>query len=525
MLLRTPRRLRGRLSDERGIALVMALGFMTVLAISTAALATLVTSNEKAFSRDREETRALNIAEAGVNVGLAYLNVNVSDLGLADGTLVPAAAWQTGAYDGGSYRWRAVRLSHDSGSSVATWQVTSVGTSPTGTVSRQVSVKTTATTSSTSFSSSQAWTYGLFVASPTGCTTMSGGIAVTMSVYIRGDLCFNGAAGSIGNPGSGPKTNVYVGGKVIISSNSGNGDKVGNQGGRIGNFTSVGGCKGGNGNNATFNPNFCGSGATPPDGTSSKIWADNYSSAQLAIAKPTIDPEAIYASGDWQHPVCSSGSFTFDGNATRNTSVGDFTLMPSSSFDCTVYTNSFHTTVRGRLKWDNAAKQLTAQGTIYVDGNLKVAGSSGSYATPELVDDQNIGATLYVNGSVDVSGGSALCGPGATVSGNSCNGLWVAHDGALAVIAVNAGGVSPGWKMIGTAEWNVIAYVVGGYDDGGSAKVTGPIITDTAVIHGSPDTTDVLDPPDGAPGAAHTTQSAAWGTTLNGSWAQSPVSP
>ena len=514
ILRRARRRVRERLSDERGIALIMALGFMAVMAISTAAIATLVTSNEKAFSRDREETRALNIAEAGVNDGLAYINENVSDLGLPANTQVPSSGWQTRAYDGGSFRWRATKLSQDAASGLGTWVVTAVGTSPTGAVSRQVSIKTTATTTSTSFSASQAWTYGLFVASPSGCANMLGSVAVTMRVYIQGDLCMNGGA-SIANPPSGSKVSVFVGGTLTISG----GPTIGASANRISNFTSVGGCKSG----SAFSPTFCGSGTTPPGGSTSKVWADTYNTAQPAITKPLIYPAAIYTSGDWRNPVCSTGSFTFDTDTVRNTSVGNFTLMPSSSFDCTVYTNSSHTTVRGRLAWNNSTKVLTAQGTVFVDGNLRVTGGSGSYLAPEL-PGQGKGATLYVNGTVTSSGNSTLCGPGATPSGSACTGLWDASDGeALAIVAVNAGGASVGWSMTGNAEWNVISYVVGEYDDGGTAHVTGPIITDKAKVHGTPDTTDVLDPPDGAPGSAYTTQSAAWGTTLNGSWTQTPV--
>jgi len=68
----------------------------------------------------------------------------------------------------------------------------------------------------------------------------------------------------------------------------------------------------------------------------------------------------------------------------------------------------------------------------------------------------------------------------------------------------------------------VLAYVVGNYDDGGSAKVTGPIITDTATVHGTPDTTDVTDPPPGMPGAAGFTSSTTW-AVAHGTWRQVPA--
>ena len=59
--------------DDRGIALVMALLIVAALSISTASIATLVTSNEHFFGRDRQETLAFNTAEAGVNYAIATL--------------------------------------------------------------------------------------------------------------------------------------------------------------------------------------------------------------------------------------------------------------------------------------------------------------------------------------------------------------------------------------------------------------------------------------------------------------------
>jgi Tfp pilus assembly protein PilX len=66
-------RLSARLRDERGVALVLALLITSALTITTAGLALLVTSNEHAFGRDRQETLAFNTAEAGLNYAVAYL--------------------------------------------------------------------------------------------------------------------------------------------------------------------------------------------------------------------------------------------------------------------------------------------------------------------------------------------------------------------------------------------------------------------------------------------------------------------
>src|SRR5512132_3902530 len=67
------RRLRSLVRDESGTSLVLALLVAAALTISTASLTSLVTSNETSFGRDRQEARAFNVAEAGLNYAVSYL--------------------------------------------------------------------------------------------------------------------------------------------------------------------------------------------------------------------------------------------------------------------------------------------------------------------------------------------------------------------------------------------------------------------------------------------------------------------
>ena len=55
------------------MALVLALIVVAAMSISTVALVGLVTSNETAFGRDRQEIRALNIGQSGLNYGVSYM--------------------------------------------------------------------------------------------------------------------------------------------------------------------------------------------------------------------------------------------------------------------------------------------------------------------------------------------------------------------------------------------------------------------------------------------------------------------
>ncbi len=251
------------------------------------------------------------------------------------------------------------------------------------------------------------------------------------------------------------------------------------------------------------------------------MYADTYSNVPLTISKPYADAVGTYAKGDWKNPVCSTGSFTFDNDTTRNTSVGDFTMMTGSSYNCTVYKAGLpHVSGNelGTLAWNAATKQLTISGVIYVDGNLKFnGGDNGTYS--------GFGA-LWVNGTVSTNGNSALCGPPSTLgaSQGTCSGTWDGSVAAMTITAVNANNSSPGWQMNGTAEIDAAAYVNGLFAESGTAFVTGPVITDSASLTGTPKHTDVTNPPPNTPGGPETSVVATWGHVIKGTWRQCPVS-
>src|SRR3954452_183976 len=71
---RVPRRLSVRLSDERGIALVMALGIMLVLAIALTSTIYVASSSGRHASSSNAGQKAFALAEAGVNNAVSVLN-------------------------------------------------------------------------------------------------------------------------------------------------------------------------------------------------------------------------------------------------------------------------------------------------------------------------------------------------------------------------------------------------------------------------------------------------------------------
>jgi Tfp pilus assembly protein PilX len=501
---RLARVLRLLARDERGMALVMSLAIVIALTISTAGLVELVRAQEHAFGRDRQEERAFNAGEAGVNAAISSLSQLASYSYAQNATVSSSGSTSLG---GASYTWTATKTSA-AGSATDYWTVTGTGTY--GSVSRKVVVQTVANNSSSYVPASGAWGYGIFVANPSGCTDVGGTVSLTLSVFVLGDLCLNGSAtNSILEPNaSGAQVvDVYVQGSLYI----GNNPSIGTSARRIRSATVVNGC---------FLKNVakvCNAGN--PIGKASNVYASTYSTSPLSITKPTADAVATYAAGDWANPVCSTGSFTFDTNTTRDTSVGNFTFMTGSKYNCTVYkAGAPHTAgnEEGTISWDPSTKALAVSGTLYVDGNLNLAGGDNGAYTGF--------ASIWVNGTVQTNGNSAWCGPPSTLSGSNCSGTWDGAVGAISVTAVNAGNASPGWKMNGNTELDVAAYVNGLFQESGTAFVTGPVITDSASLSGTPKHTDVTNPPPNTPGASTTNTSSTWGHVVKGTWRQCPVS-
>jgi hypothetical protein len=466
---------------------VLALVIMGTLSITIASVALYTTSNETQSARDRDVARALNTAEAGLNNALSVLTQQDSTGSSPIGSTLASTTF---SLDGGSGTYSATK------NSGLEWTISATGTSPNGHVTRRLELKLDGTQSTQSTAQSPVYGYGFFVNATTGCTTIAGNSPVQVSVFVRNDLCLTGNA-TISQPGVTSNTlTVYVGGKYTATSNP----AVGASTQKIQTFTAVGGCQRQNANV------ICSTSAQ------SKVYSNAYSSTPSALTKPTADAAAVYASGNWNSPVCSLGSFTFDGDTTLNASLGSVDLLQSNtrpSFDCTVW-NPAGTSQIGRLAWNLATKVLTISGTILIDGGLSFSGQTSATYTGF--------GSIYANGLVTTTGQAAICGPPAVPNGSSCTGNWLPALGALAIIALN------GWSMSGQSEFNVIAYVNGAFSATGGAVVTGPAIADTATLSGNGKFATVTTVPPGTPGAASSVTTTTW-KVLPGSWRQLLTAP
>ncbi len=510
------RRLRLRAAEERGVTLIIALLITSALTITTAALALLVTSNEHAFGRDRQETLAFNTGEAGLNYAISYLaqttDPNGSDpIGTQEPTQasysaftdVPPSNAHTFSNSGtpaGTFtgKWWAEKVDTHQ------WKIWAQGTSPDGKVYRELQTKVVSkTVPGTVTPASLAWSYGLFVAAPSGCFSPQGTADLTISVYVNGSICIGGSAG-IQEPSTstGNTIQVYATGNVSVTGSG----SIGTAAKKIKTLTVNGTCTDGSGKKAAL----CTSSNT------SHVWANNHVSAAQSLSKPALVPATVYAMADWKNgPVCTGSAPTFDNDTTRNTSAPSPDFTPSSSdYSCTVYATSAHTgTPVGTISWNHTTKKLTATGTLFFDTNLSWSNGAASYTS-------GTSATFYFNGTITINGSSAFCGPPAVAAGSSCVGTWDTTQGAIVFAAINAGNASPAWKANGNAEYDIAAYVIGLYQNNGTAKVIGPVITDDANVSGTGSSSDVLDPPPTSPGAQYTNPGATTWGVIPGTWAQ-----
>jgi hypothetical protein len=480
-----------QLKDESGQALVLALVVTGALMISTTGIIQYTTSNETAFSRDIQAQRALQISEAGLNNGMSTAINSDPTNGVAIGTVLgPNYYAVDGAQTSGSARpyWTATKTADK------TWVITATGFSPSGTVSRQL--QTTVydnVTQTVTAAQTPAYTYGLYVASNSGCTTLSGGSNITSPVYVNNDLCTAGGAG-IAEPGVGNTLDIYVGGQY----RNGGGSMIGNPLIKVKSATIVGGC----------------GSAICSNSVASGVYANSYSSTPQSVPKPTPVAGSIYSSGMWNAPVCTTGSFTFDNDTSRNLSLGTINNLFGSSFDCKVYDQT-GTTLIGRLAFSTATKTLTISGTIFIDGSISL-----SSATANNVSYTGSG-TIYLDGTFS-SSGNELCGPPAAPGNGNCTGnlsSWDATQGELMIAALNANNATTGFSISGGGELDILAFTNGKYSATGGSMVTSEVIADTVTMSGSAKVKVPPAPPPGAPGTVTTQGSNTW-KVVTGGWRQ-----
>jgi hypothetical protein len=355
------RRLRLRLSNERGMALVMAVGITAVMLIAGTTAIAYSTSGATQSAQSRSRQSAFSLAESGINNTMAILNLDTNNA-LDQVTLPACTSNETKYSDPTAQRTSTstwLHTSFGSGSSVdycgtlvhsqAWWYITSIGRAPNPnkagtTVQRTLEAKVTVTPTVTQPLNNPVWNY--LYAGHTGSTcdqTLPNNISGSSRMYVAGNLCLSQNV-------SLAESTVIVGGSLDVANNASVGASTSMS-------TRVETYVGGNCRYTTSGSWTACSGNQDANHVYSKL--SDGTTIGVNHTAPIVAPPAADYSTWYENSIpgpaasCSTSSGTpptFDTNyPTRDNSVSNvFDLTPSSSYYCRVGPGA-HTTLTGAL--------------------------------------------------------------------------------------------------------------------------------------------------------------------------------
>jgi Tfp pilus assembly protein PilX len=435
--------IRRLLGDERGLALPYALGVTMVLSALAAGIFAYVTTNQGSAKRAQADQKAYGLAETGLSYALSRLQ-NAADP--SSPSNVPST---TVSLTGGS-------ATYSGALSGTTWTLTSTGTvaNPSGpgsaNVTRTVSVQAAITT--TTQTDMRPWDY-LFVDQPAGCITLGNSVTLTISLYVRGNLCIEN-----NSQVSGPAVDIV--GNLYTNSPQAS---IGTSGNPIDEFSASGAC------HYTGTPLAC--------GPATNVYADAVGAGPPSIAKPTADLNYWYSNAQLgPMSSCTTGSFPggFDTDTTLNVSRGEIDLTPSSAYDCRKLDGSGN--IVAQLKWQPGSPgTLTIKGVVYFDGHI-------SWSNLNIIQYDGR-AVVYGSGQVRIKNRADICGVSA------CDSSW---DPRVDLLVFVAGSLiseydttAIGGDIGNRVNFQGALYIVNDFDMDNNTTIWGPVITRSTTINNS----------------------------------------
>jgi hypothetical protein len=419
-----------RLSNDSGIALPMALGFVMVLSIALVAVLSFSSSSQHSSKFSKADQTAVAVAEAGLNHAESVL-AQAADPSSAS-ALPSSGSPATISVTGGTVQYWG---SLDAVADPDRWTLTAVSTvsnpgageSLNHTVSAQFEV-------AMPIAGNEAWNY-VYSDAP-GCTYYQNTIVVAAPLYTKGDLCMKNGATL-----SGPKVESYGAiqredtARIGTSPSDATDPAVGTRlGCRIGSGGLSLPCA-----DATYN-----------------VFRSSFTNSVPALTKPPFDSSKRTSAKPGPLQGCTSAT----GTVPSFTTTGLIDLMPASSYTCQVWSSPPSSgTLLGELSWNDTTKVLTVVGTVWFDGELKIDNTqSGSY---------DGWATIYFAKRITLQNSAKLCAlPGCPTTG------WDPNDDLL----VLASGDSGEFEIKDSAHFQGAVYATGNFTLQNSALMHGPVI-------------------------------------------------
>jgi hypothetical protein len=509
-MTRILRTLATRLRDERGMALVMAIGIATVLAVAGASLVLYSVANEHHASRSRSDLRGYNIAQAGIENAVSQIanapdvdNDGAEDLDLHTlfSAMSPGAkteafgtdeqvVWDGQLWDD---RPNPPVLYVPSGNPYyipnLRWHLTATSTVPNpagtagSTLTRQIQSDVRLVPDKEQPVDSDAWRYIYSKAdndrppwstgdnyNPADCEViLPNNPNIAASFYVTGDLCLENNSQIIGSGGPDP-VEVIVHGWIVNRSPQA---WVGTLTNPTSTATQIGEmCW--HRNRSPKDP-----GAVPPAigcWTSEHFVPDATNTPQF-IDAPQADFDGWYELGspgpnDPCDPTLSTGTWPQfdDPDHIPNGNLPTLDLLSMPAFHCEGGRG-------GILDWDPSTNRLFVDGTIYYDGSIDLV----AIVTPVDIEYTGVGS-LYTSGSVRLHQ-VRLC---ADIAGPTCNANW---DGVGPMLLIAAAG-STNWA--GCASCGILLETSSGFQGALYARnniglqnlslVQGPMIAEAEII-------------------------------------------
>lgn len=396
---------RRLLQPEEGVALIVSVGALSALALVGASSVAFSTEHAGNASRSKADQAAFALAEAGINNAMAII-ANPANDPTNPNLLQPM--YQD--YEGGRATWSGV---YDSATS--TWTLTATGEmrNPTGPsaapVRRTIRAKApvVAGPQPTQPLANNAWNYVVATRTGNACDqTLPSSSSNGAPMYTFGNLCLGSNSVVSGGP-------LSVRGSMTL----GTGSSVGAPGAPVSEANIAGGCSGHACSNAD------------------NVFASVNTQSPPVLTAPTPDWDYWYAnSAPGPKKACELSSGTvpvFDNNTVRDKSVTTVaSLTPVASYTCRVGPPGNPT---GELSWNATTRVLTVQGTIFVDGQVKIDNGRINTYTGQ--------GTLYTQGAFSVSNGTKMC---AVVSALDCDfnaGAWDPNRTLFSVVSNGNGGI------------------------------------------------------------------------------------
>jgi hypothetical protein len=492
MTSRLRERFRRVIEDQRGFALVLALGVTVVFSMTVVTVIESAQSNQHSATMSSGRASAYDLAEAGVNNAMSVLRLPTNNaldryVFCADAASLPTLpCTRTDTYSSGTVTWYGT-LYQNPAAGTAYWDLFSTGhvRNPFGGADYMKTIRATipVVPTTTQPLNNPSWNYIFSRATGSGVAlsgcdmTLTNSVNVTAPLYVMGNLCLQNTAAISKGP-------LIVKGSLDQQATN---NHVGSAGTPI-NAAHIGkGCR----YKAQSLHNPCVAGAGGGGGTMDNIWATILDATPPAVTAPTVQwndwylnasPGPYYPCAAPQAGEAPNPTFAFDNPvaqvsdtdanklAFKNDNQGIVNLTPGSSYTCK--------TVNGELSWDYPNKVLTINGTIFIDGSAKVdIGGTVRYKGQ---------ATIYTSGTVLVKN-TSLCGysagPSCTVGNwDSTKDLlgWVAN-GNGSVAADNQVPAGDGVQFV-SSYFEGAVYATNVVDIGTTAVVDGPLDGSTVIL-------------------------------------------